>query len=301
MSELEVGTPTEDEVRDPSYEDQIVEAIRGPEEEPASTEDLEPEVEVDASPEVEEPAEQEPEAPTQAPSGPTFKSDEDRELWVARSIAKTFEKNPELREAALALERGEAVAVPREVIEAAQRLQAERQAPPQEDDFEERFWSDPAAAVRELRESQEQFRAWQHQQAQAVAMQDQARKVSLLENTSAEWRSSHPELSEDHVSQLVQTVGESQLIRRALKKHGDQARAIREAFDAALRLDFPDLSLQAKKDEAVRQATRNRRAAATAASPRSARTPVEEPRPQTRAARLEATADAVREWASAQQ
>jgi hypothetical protein len=284
--------------QEPSFEDQVVEAITGAREEVTEPVDAEviDESDVVAStelPEVEEPAEQEPEAPTQA-------VEEEMIPEYVRTIGRALKNNPDLAQAVVAIERGEAVPVPREVIEAAQRFQQERQEP-QTDDFEERFWADPAAAVRELRESQEQFRAWQQQQAQAVAMQDQARKVSLLENTAGEWRSSHSELTQEQHDQLVQTVGESQLIRRALKNHGDQARAIREAFDAALLLDFPDLSLQAKRDEAVRQATRNRRAAATAASPRSARQPVEEARPRTPAERHKFTADIVREFQSAQQ
>lgn len=287
-------------VEEPSGEDEIVAAIQEVRGTSSTPEEAEESASTEPS-EVEEPSET-PEAPTQT---------DDDDLEEARRIRDFLRSNPEMAQTIVAVEQGQAAVIPRQVLEAAERYKQERSQPQVEpeiaDDFEERFYQDPVAAVREMQQAFEQRIAAQEQyisqQTQAEMYRQNEENSNLLVSTGESWQSSHPELTDEMVRErIVPTVAETNLISRFLKKHGNKERAIKEAFEAAYRIEFPDAARAATQDQIIRDATRKRRAGATAASPRSAsRTAQPEERPKSGPQRVQYIADLIREEQAAQQ
>lgn len=283
-------------------DDAIAEHLLARRPEPDTGEPEQEEVASTETPEVEAPPEHEDESgePTQAQE-----TDEERELRHARVIAREMRDNPDLGDALVALKQGKASLIDREVLEAAQRFMAEQPKPEiaaEPDDFEDRFWSDPIAVLREIKGETESFKHWQAQQAEARSRQDYEANTNLMTTVGEEWQATHPELTDDHVGRIVQAVGETNLIARSYARHGDKARAIREGLEAGLRLEFPELIAQQRTQEAIREANRKRRAGATAASPRSVpRTTEDRPTPRNSAERVEQLAGYIREMDEAQQ
>lgn len=262
--------------------------------------------ELRSSPETEEPLEEvtSTDTPEEEPSEepPLAQAPDDEELAQARRIRDVLANNPDLAEAVVRIERGEAVAIPREVLDAARRFQESQQAPPEPvEDPSDRFYSDPANYVSQLEERIARFEQAQQQTYQHRVLQEREQNTTLMVSTGEKWQSSHPELTEDQVRQVIGTVAETGLISRFLKKTGNKEKAIHEALEAAARIEFPQLATQARTDQAIREANRKRRAGATAASPRSVPRTTEEARPTNGAERRELTAQLLRELDSAQQ
>lgn len=296
-----------------SVEDAIVESLQELRQSPEA-ETGEPIVEEVAStdaetPEVEAPPiEDEAEEPPQASSEPE-ETEEERDLRQARIIAAELRERPELGDALVALKQGRATLIDRQVIEAAQKYMQEQQAPaaptdttpdPDEDPWAYMQWV--GQKQKETEERLNQVLQWREQETQARSRYESEQNGNLLVTTGEEWQSRHAELSEDQVHRVIQAVSETGLIRRYLKQTGDKKRAISEALEAGLRMEFPDLAKAAATNEALREANRKRRAGATAASPRAvSRTPEEQPKPRNSAERAQLIADLIRETNSAQQ
>lgn len=295
-----------EETTEPTIEDQVVDAVaelRGtPEAETGEPIVVDEEVaSTDATPEVEAPpSEDDAEEPTQALQDEEPEPTEE-ELRYARTVLREFRERPELGDALVALKQGRATLIDKQVIEAAQRYMQEQQAPPAEtEDPSDRFYSDPAAYVQSLEQRLNEVLSWREQESQARVRMESESNGNLLVSTGEEWQSKHPELSEEQVKAVVGAVSETGLIRRYLRQHGDKKRAIQDALEAGLRMEFPDLAKAAAQNEAIRRANRDRRARATAASPRSVPRTTEEERPLTRAGKREYLAKLIAEERQAQ-
>lgn len=284
-----------EEVLEPSIEDQVVEVLES--RRPVSEED-DGDLEASASPQETEPSEVEephlPEAPTQ--------TDEERDLAEARRIRDILLNNPELYESVVAVERGDGVVIPRQVIEAAQRFQRE-QAPEQpQEDPADRFYSDPVSYVQSIEQRLARFEQAQAQTAQQRMQHERDQNTELLASTGAAWRTRHAELTDEQEAQVIQTIAETNLIARNLRRNGgNKAQAVEDALEAAWRMEFPELAQQRQTDQIVREANRKRRAGAAAASPRSNRAPVEDAPPRNSAERKQRMADDIRELLQANQ
>lgn len=287
MSEL-LEHEVSDEVEEPSFDDQVVEAFDALRDE--ETDEPEAVASTDTPDEDEAPephVEQEPSSQASEP---------DQDLEYARKIVEVFHKNPELRDAVVAVERGEAAVIPREVLEAAQKYAQQ----PQAQDEDEDIYADPFAVIKSLKQDIEQFKSHQQAQVQARRRQEWENNTAIVETVEQEFFRNHPELN-DHRLTLFDTIAKTQLIRRYREKfNGDNRRAVAEALEAAYRMEFPEAAVTAAQRKLARETQAKRRAGAAAASPRSMPRNQPEERPTSKADRLEMFADIIREDLQAQ-
>lgn len=285
----------EEVLEEDSEEQELVEAFDAlreePEEEVASTDVLPPEVEV---PETHD--EQEPTQGAEPELHPSFKTVEERDEWAARALLKEIQENPELGEAFVAIKNGQAVAIPREVLEAAQRYQTpeEPQADPDDD-----LYQDPFAVIKQLRQEVSQITGAQRQAIETRQRAEFEANTNLVTTVGEEFFRNHPELQEKHEN-IHSAIAEAQLIRRYRKRFpGDPRRAVAEAYDAAYRMEFPDAAAATAQRRLARDQKAKQRAGASAASPRSMPRNRPEEKLHTSKDRLELFTEILREEQSA--
>lgn len=274
MTELAVDQELEPEVEETevevepeepsSFEEQVREAL---------VEETEPELVAPTEPEEEpEVAEEEPQASSQVETA------EEQELRWARTIAAEIKANPQLGDALVALKQGKAQLLPTEVIEAARQAQ---QAQPEEPALDPE--DDPFEYMRRLNQrvaSQEEFYQ-QYEAQQRQAFENQQRQVyeqnqNLFFDTAEEYRRSHPELTDEDMVKIINSAAESSFVVKFKRQHGDNKRALTEAFEAARRVEFPQ-HIQTP-EQVARNRKNKQRASAASASPRaSQRLKPEEP------------------------
>lgn len=233
------------------------------------------------------------ETPVEAPSVPEEPSQEPSETERAEAtrLYNYMRSNPQMADTLVAIERGDAIAVPKQVLEAAQQMRQQPQEP--QTDPDEEMYADPFAYMKKI-----ETRLSQREQADRQAFEHRAKQqaehnFSLLESTGQEWHARHPELSETDLIGLINNqVGPMHLVKHYLSQHGDPKKAISDAFDAAHRIAYPNQQITPQQ---MAQNTRaKRRAGATAASPRTSprMTPEE---PKTKQEKINAIAEIIRE------
>ena len=250
--------------------------------------------EEDAPTEPSEEAPPEDDAPPQEPSQTEEPLDE-----YEQRLARYLRQNTDVADTLVAIQRGEMVALPREVVQAVNEFRSQRSEPAQEpsDDTDDDIYADPFAVIRELRQWKAQTEAERQQQAAAYQEQQNRENWQLLTNIGAEWESTKADTGiavEEIRSRVVNTIANTSILPAFLKRYpGDKPRAVREAFEAAFRIEFPEAAQAAVVNKQIRDNRRARRAGATAASPRSVQRTREEPK--TRTDRVAALADDLRE------
>lgn len=226
--------------------------------------------EIGKSPEVEVAPTETPDAPEPDSPEPQAPQEPQEDEWTgwAKRIKAIADEKPELWSDFVRLERGEAVAIPKEVLEAAQNWGQQNQQQPQPTEQAPGFYDDPETYVRSLEERVARHEQWLSARSQQEQMETQARTLSLVNEVAEDFRRRHPELSDDQWADFTRKVGKAQLVAANLEEfNGDQRRAVAESFEQGYRAFYPQPS---QKDQLETQRQR-KRAGATAASPRSAR------------------------------
>lgn len=258
LNEPELEQETEESPEEESFRDQVKEALF------EESEDTEPEVASTESPEP-EPEEELPSAQA------SEETPEEQELRWARVVAKELKENPELGDALVALKQGKAKLLPNEVLEAIQAAKPEEKPEVEE---EPDFWEDPDQAwkreVERRKQLEERLETFESQQRQTFEAQQRAAyesNANLFGETVDEYRRSHPELSDDDMVTIINSAAEAGFVVKYKSQHGDNRRALSEAFEAARRVEFPQ-HIQSPEEIARNQRSK-RRAGAAAASPRT--------------------------------
>lgn len=216
--------------------------------EPASPQDAPTE-----QPEGEEPSHPSAEAPTQA-------EPEEIEPWV-HTLARALRSNPTLAQDVVALERGERVAVDRELLDRVQQYQEPEPDP--SDSIEERVATDPFGYMVELDQRQRQFDRF-------IAEQQRESNKNALGTGIAAFRKEH-ELSDEEMVKVMAEVHKHGFLRpdsAFMQEAPNKQAAVRQAFEVARRIVNPERTTTPQQQAADLRS--KRKAAAANVSPRSA-------------------------------
>lgn len=263
------------------------------------TDQLEPQLEEEIPQELEdafrpstetpEPPE-EPEAPpTETPPSEPQEPSGDTTSAAYQRLQRLLEANPDLADHIGAWERGEAVLVPRQTVEQWQQPQQPVQAQPEPET--PGFYDDPEGYVKRLEETVQTLHQTFTAREQQSYQQALSRNENIFNTFVSDFRSKHPELTDDQFKELQDEVTLSGRVKRGVDSHGDPNRALRDAFDREYRAMYPSPT----NEDMLKAQRQKRRAGAAASSPRPAQRGAPPEAPKTKQERIQAGADFLRE------